>query len=96
MGVFLPLSFLARWMRHTPGWFWRCPSCRQPFPCYTPDGKLDALRERDCLAGLRRLRIEVVKTKFCPLVIPSECPWCRRKFFAIQGGSLAWDQKRLS
>lgn len=53
------------------------------------------MREKECYHTLRYLRIEFVKAKLCPLVIPSECPWCQRKFFAIQGGSLDWDQKRL-
>ena len=93
--VLLPLAFLARWLRHTAKLFWHCPCCGQPFPYYAPDGRHEEMREKECYYTLRHLRIEYVKTKLCPLVIPSECPWCRRKFFAIQGGSLDWDQERL-
>ena len=82
--VLLPLYFLTRWLRHTPGLFWHCPFCRQPFPYYAPDGKREEMREKECYHTLRYLRIEYVKAKLCPLVIPSECPACRRKFFAIE------------
>lgn len=93
--VLLPLWFLIRWLRHTPRWFWHCPFCRQPLPYYAPDGRHEEMWEKECYYTLCHLRIGYVQTKLCPLVIPSECPWCRRKFFAIQGGSLDWDQERL-
>ena len=82
--VLLPLYFLTRWLRHTPRWFWHCPCCRQSFPYYAPDGRHEEMREKECYHTFRHLRIGYVKTKFCPLVIPSECPRCRRKFFAIE------------
>ena len=87
---FVPLLlwFFIRLLRKTAKLFWRCPCCRQPFPYYAPDGRVDALREKDCYASLRHLRIPYVKTKLCPLVIPSECPSCRRKFFEMEQNSL--------
>lgn len=91
--VLLPLYFLTRWLRHTPRLFWHCPFCRQPFSYYAPDGKREEMREKECYYTLRHLRIEYVKTKLCPLVIPSECPWCRRKFFAIESGFPKRDQE---
>lgn len=84
----LLLRFFIRLLRKTAKLFWRCPCCRQPFPYYAPDGRVDALREKDCYASLRHLRIPYVKTKLCPLVIPSECPSCRRKFFEMEQNSL--------
>ena len=86
--VLLPLWFLIRWLRRTPRWFWRCPCCEQPFPYYAPDGRHEEMREKECYYTLQQMRIGYVKTKFCPLVIPSECPACRRKFFQVnRGGS---------
>lgn len=82
--VLLPLYFLTRWLRYTPGMFWHCPFCRQPLPYYAPDGKHEEMREQECCHTLRYLRIEYVKTKLCLLVLPSECPWFRRKFFVIE------------
>lgn len=64
--------------------FWHCPFCRQPLPYYAPDGKHEEMREQECCHTLRHLRIGYVKTKLCPLVLPSECPWFRRKFFVIE------------
>jgi len=81
--VLLPLYFLTRWLRHTPRLFWHCPFCRQPFPYCAPDGKREEMRNKECCYTLRQMRIGYVKTKFCPLVIPSECPACRRKFFEL-------------
>ena len=33
--------------------------------------------------AIERLHIKYVKPKFCPLIIPSVCPECRRKFFEM-------------
>lgn len=84
--LLMPLSFLARWLRHTARFFWRCPCCGQPFPYYAPDGKHEEMREKDCYATLQQMRIGYVKTKPCPLVIPSICPGCKRKFFEMVEG----------
>lgn len=83
--VLLPLAFLARWLRHTAKLFWHCPCCGQPFPYYAPDGRHEEMRNKECCYTLRQMRIGYVKTKLCPLVIPSECPACRRKFFEVAG-----------
>ena len=37
---------------------------------------------------LRQMRIGYVKTKLCPLLIPSECPACRQKFFKMEQSNL--------
>lgn len=83
--IFLPLGFLCRWLRHTPKFFWHCPCCGQPFPYYAPPllRGLDELKEADCLYSMKFLRIKYVKTKVCPLIIPSLCPKCRCKFFEM-------------
>ena len=85
--VLLPLWFLCRWLRNTPKFFWHCPDCGQPFPYYAPPllRGMDDLKEADCLYSMERLRIKHVKTRFCPLVIPSVCPECKYKFFEIVG-----------
>lgn len=81
--VFLPLAFLCRWLRNMPKFFWRCPRCGQPFPYYAPPllRGMDELKEADCLYSMEHQRIRYVKTKFCPLLIPSVCPECKCKFF---------------
>lgn len=84
--TFLPLGFLCRWLRHTAKPLWHCPCCGQPFPYYAPDGRHEEMREKECYYTLWQMRIGYVKTKLCPLVIPSECPSCRRKFFDIEDG----------
>ena len=86
--VLLPLAFLARWLRHTAKLFWHCPYCGQPFPYYAPDGRHEEMRNKECYYTLRQMRIGYVKTKFCPLVIPSECPACRRKFLGMEQSNL--------
>ena len=85
--VLLPLGFLCRWLRNTPKFFWRCPCCGQPFPYYAPPllRGLDDLKEADCLYSIKHLRIKYVKTRFCPLVVPSVCPECKHKFFDMAG-----------
>ena len=85
--LLLPLRFLARWLRHTTKFFWHCPCCGQPFPYYAPDGRHEEMREKECYHTLWQLRIGYVKTRLCPLVIPSECPACKRKFFRIEDGN---------
>ena len=55
------------------------------FPYYAPDGRHEEMRNKECCYTLRQMRIGYVKTKLCPLVIPSECPACRRKFFEMAG-----------
>ena len=86
--VLLPLSFLARWLRHTAKFFWHCPCCGQPFPYYAPDGRHEEMREKECYCTLQQMRIGYVKKKLCPLVLPSECPACRRKFFKVAQNNL--------
>ena len=85
--VLLPLGFLCRWLRNTPKFFWRCPCCGQPFPYYAPPllWGLDDLKEADCLYLMEHLHIKYVKTRFCPLVVPSVCPECKHKFFDMAG-----------
>ena len=92
--VLLPLAFLARWLRHTAKLFWHCPCCGQPFPYYAPDGRHEEMRNRECCYTLRQMRIGYVKTKLCPLVIPSECPACRQKFFKMENIPLNKRQTR--
>ena len=85
--VLLPLWFLCRWLRNTPKFFWHCPYCGQPFPYYAPPllRGMDDLKEADCLYSMEHLHIKYVKTKFCPLIIPSVCSECKYKFFDIVG-----------
>ena len=85
--ILLPLWFLCRWLRNTPKFFWHCPCCGQPFPYYAPPllRGMDNLKEAECLYSMERLRIKYVKTRFCPLIIPSVCPECKYKFFDIVG-----------
>ena len=85
--ILLPLSFLCRWLRNTPKTFWHCPCCGQSFPYYSPPllRGLDVLKEADCLYSIEHLRIQYVKTRFCPLIIPSVCPECKCKFFEMTG-----------
>ena len=47
----------------------------------SPDGRHEEMRNKECCYTLRQMRIGYVKTKLCPLVIPSESPACRQKFF---------------
>lgn len=81
--VSLPLYFLSRLLRNAPRFYWRCPRCGLPFPYYAPPPLrgMDVLREADCAYTMKRLRIKYVKEKFCPLIVPSECPECRAKFW---------------
>lgn len=88
--LILFLGLAARQLRRTVRLFWRCPCCRRPFPCYTPEGRGEALRERECCEALLQTGIGAVKPRLCPLVIPSECPWCRRKFFRLPEGVPRW------
>ena len=92
--VLLPLAFLARWLRHTAKLFWHCPCYGQPFPYYAPDGRHEEMRNKECCYTLRQMRIGYVKTKLCPLVIPSECPACRQKFFKMENIPLNKRQTR--
>lgn len=68
-------------LRRTPRLFWRCPWCGQPFPYYVPARGLDKLKNRDSLDQLKDRHIYHCKPPLCPLVAPSECPQCRKKFF---------------
>lgn len=87
--VFLPLSFFCRWLRNAPKFFWRCSCCGHAFPYYAPPllRGMDELKEADCLYSIERQRIKYVKTKFCPLIIPSVCPECKCKFFDMTDNS---------
>ena len=38
----------------------------------------------DCLRELKFRRIPYVQPKFCSLILPSECPYCGKKFFAYR------------
>lgn len=80
--VLLPLWFLCRWLRNTPKFFWHCPCCGYAPPLLRG---MDDLKEADCLYSMEHLHIKYVKTKFCPLIIPSICPECKYKFFEIAG-----------
>lgn len=78
----LPVMFLCRLFRQTPKWFWRCPCCGRLFPYYRPPMRgMDELAGADCLYEMQYLGIPYVKPKYCPLVAPSVCPKCGRKFF---------------
>ena len=85
--VLLPFWVLCRWLRNTPKFFGHCPCCGQPFLYYAPPllRGMDDLKEADCLYSMEYLHIKYVKTKFCPLIIPSICPECKYKFFEIAG-----------
>ena len=62
----------------------RClPAFGTAFPYYAPSHYSDVLKEEDGLQKMDHLRIHYIKTKFCPLVVPSVCPECRAKFFEM-------------
>lgn len=86
--MLLPLAFLARWLRHTAKLFWHCPCYGQSFPYYASKGRHEEMWEKECYYTLQQMRIRYVKTKRCPLVIPSECPACRQKFFKMEQSNL--------
>lgn len=85
--IFAPVSLgiLCRCLRNTPKFFWHCPCCGQPFPYYAPPFPrgMDVLKESGCLEQMEHLRIPYVKTRFCPLIVPSMCPECRCRFFSF-------------
>lgn len=100
-GAFLMVVFFAslvlgpvcRLLRHTPKFFWRCPCCGAHFPYYAPPLRgVDILKEADCFYSMKRLRIQYVKRKFCPLIVPSVCPECKCKFFDMECGSSTGDE----
>ena len=70
------------------------PLLRTAFPYYAPDGRHEEMRNKECCYTLRQMRIGYVKTKLCPLVIPSECPACRQKFFKMENIPLNKRQPR--
>lgn len=74
------VCLLCSLLRRTPRLFWRCPWCGQPFPYYTP-GRGDTLKNRACLHRLDDLHMFHHKPRLCPLVVPSECPQCRKKYY---------------
>lgn len=88
MILFLFIWLFCRLLRRTPKFFWHCPCCGFPFPYYAPHPRSsDDLKMADNLYLMERQHIEYVKTKFCPLAIPSVCPKCRRKFFDMPRAS---------
>ncbi len=83
----LVLFLTCRLMRRTPRLFWHCPCCGAAFPYYAPSHFSDVLKEAEKLQEMDHLRIPYVKTKFCPLVVPSVCPKCRATFFEMVNDS---------
>lgn len=75
------LAFLFTLLRFLPGIFWRCPCCKTKFPYYVPARYSDALRGKACISALEVQRIFFFKPRCCPLIFPSVCPVCKRKFF---------------
>ena len=82
--ISLSITFIAVPFGFTPKLFWRCPCCGQPFPYYVST-RGDNLKEKECLLIIKRQHIKYAKLKFCPLIIPSACPECNRRFFEIAG-----------
>lgn len=80
------LSFLLWWvfrlLQLTPRLYWHCPVCRERFPYYKPVRYGNRLVKEDCLRELKFRRIPYVQPKSCSLILPSECPYCGKKFFA--------------
>lgn len=84
----IPLIIVCRLLRHAPKFFWHCPACGLPFPYYAPPIKgADVLKNADCLYTMDHLHIQYIKTKLCPLIVPSVCPACRCKFFDMADGN---------
>lgn len=81
-----PLWFLFRLLRCTPRLYWHCPGCKEKFPYYKPVRYRDVLVHEECLREMKFLHIPYVQPKLCPLIIPSECPYCRKKFWAQEKG----------
>lgn len=75
-----PVCLLLSLLRRTPRLFWRCPQCGQPFPYYTP-GRGDTLKNRACLNRMDDAHLFHHRPRLCPLVVPCECPRCRKKFY---------------
>mgnify|MGYP002509917488 CR=1 FL=1 len=79
------LSFILWWvfrlLQLTPRLYWHCPVCRERFPYYKPTRYGDHLVGEDCLRELKFCRIPYVRPRFCSLILPSECPYCGKKFF---------------
>lgn len=81
-------------LRLIQGQRWRCPSCGKPFPYCRPTRYRDELARRDCLRELEGLHIPCRKPRFCSLVLPGECPRCRKKFWAESGQGEPWEWER--
>lgn len=89
----VPLALACRALRRTPRHFWRCPCCGLALPYYAPPLRgLDELREADCVYAMEHLRIRYVRPSCCPLILPSECPVCRAKFFGVPEGLSAGER----
>lgn len=82
LGLPIPL-LICLVLRFLPELFWHCPVCKQPFPYYIPGRGLprDRIRHKDCLEEILNQHIPYDKPKFCPLIVPSECPQCHKKFY---------------
>lgn len=80
--LFLVLWYVIRLLQLTPRLYWHCPVCQGKFPYYKPARYRDNMVQEDCLRELKFLHIPYVQPKFCLLILPSECPYCRKKFFA--------------
>ena len=83
-GLFFVLWWAFRLLRLTPRLYWHCPVCRERFPYYKPARYSVHLAKEDCLRELKFRRIPYVQPKFCSLILPSECPYCGKKFFAYR------------
>lgn len=70
-----------RLLQLTPRLYWHCSVCRERFPYYKPTRYGNHLVGEDCLRELKFRRISYVQPKFCSLILPSECPYCGKKFF---------------
>ncbi len=82
------LSFILWWvfrlLQMTPRLYWHCPVCRERFPYYKPVRYSDRLVGEDCLRELKFRRIPYIQPKSCSLILPSECPYCGKKFFVYR------------
>lgn len=78
-GLAMSMMTLCVIARVIQGLAWRCPYCGGRFPLYGA-GRGRYLKRGETLQQMEGMGIAYDQPRFCSLILPELCPYCRKKF----------------
>lgn len=91
--VFMVIFFVSFVLLFVEETAWRCTGCGKGFPYYSV-GRSRILKREDVMNSIMCSGIEYMKPRCCTLILPCECPYCKKKYFKKSAVSIPGESQK--